>query len=139
MHTADIWARLHQTLHSCSIQHQKQKIKNNKQPTKSLLNLTVSQETKNEKLPSQQLLGICVMMFCLLACFSFFYFMHFQYIYVLLSTLFHHSLPSQCSKSLYSHLLMEQASYSNMPKELATGKKSFEGHQQLLLRLLFYS
>lgn len=36
-------------------------------------------------------------------------------------------------------VFMEQASYLKVPKELATGKKRCEEHQQLLLRLLFYS
>lgn len=59
MHTADIWARLHQTLPSCPTQHKRIKKFPQFKPVPRVI--------KNEKLPSQQLLGLC-MRVCLCVC-----------------------------------------------------------------------
>lgn len=84
--------------HRFSVQHS----------TRELKKKTQFKAIKNEKLPNHQLLGMsgCMCMHVVIFLFGLLFFIfgfkHFQYIYVLFSSRFHHSVAVQCSKSFHS-------------------------------------
>lgn len=141
MHTADIWARLHQTLPSCPTQHKRIKKFPQFKPVPRVI--------KNEKLPSQQLLGLC-MRVCLCVCVQgggdvfvcllfIFYFTHFQYIYVFFPCPLTSHWLCNAPKICTPNYQWSKPPILKCQKNGLLVQKPFEGHQQLLLRLLFYS
>lgn len=121
LHFSDIWAKLHQIRSSCSA--------------------TVQKKLKTPTFPSYKPVSRARVNNCqTLSTASVLYYVHFQYICVLYSFPFYHSLTvKSCSASQRCNLLTEQVlQILNSQQKHLLAQQPFGVHQLLLFRLLFF-